>query len=152
MGAAELRLSYRPDDQWCGQLNVAVASGAFSGEASAWFDREQLKETFVAALRHFPLSPTNMPLIEGGFWSKEPPATLEQCHLRIAIRPYNAVGSLLVQVDLASESWASPDRDRQQSVTARFVTEYAAVDAFASNLKQVLDGNGGTAILRGVIG
>jgi hypothetical protein len=152
MNAAELRLSYRPDDEWHGQLDAAVTSGEFSGKGSAWFDREQLKETFVAALRAFPLSTSDPPMIEGGFWSKERPGTLEQCHLRIAIRPYDARGSLVVQVDLASASWATPDKDRQQSVTARFLTEYAALDAFACHLDQVLDAKRESAVLPGVSG
>jgi hypothetical protein len=148
--SAELRVSYQSDNEWDGKLNVAVTSGAFSGKGSAWFDREHLKRTFVAASRAFPLSTRDPPLIQGGFWSKETSGTLEQCHVRIAIRPYDARGSLLVQVDLASESWATPDKDQQQSVTARFLIEYAALDVFASHLEQVLNKTREIAVLRGV--
>jgi hypothetical protein len=145
--SAELRLSYRPDDEWLGQLDASVTSGAFSGKGSAWFDREYLKETFLPALRAFPLSTSDPPMIEGGFWN---PESLKQCHLRIAIRPYDVRGALLVQVDLASEYRATPDKDQQQSVTARFLTEYAATAAFASHLEGVLNGTRETALLRGV--
>ena len=86
-------------------------------------------------------------MIEGGFWN---PERLKQCHLRIAIRPYDVRGALLVQVDLASEYRATPDKDQQQSVTARFLTEYAATAAFASHLEGVLNGTRETALLRGV--
>lgn len=149
MSAAELRLSYNPDDEWHGQLNAVVRSGAFSGEGSAWFGRDRLKATFIAALRAFPLSASNPPIIEGGFWSKENSGTLAQCHLRIAVRPHNSRGALLVQVDLATECWTTPDHDRQQSVTTRFLTEYPALDEFASNFEQVLNGNRDSAVLRG---
>jgi hypothetical protein len=152
MSAAELRLRYRPDDEWLGELDAAVTSGAFSGRGSAWFNREKLKDTFIAALRAFPLSTNDPPLIEGGFWSKERPGALEQCHLRIAMRPHDSRGSVLVQVDLASESWATPDKDRQQAVTARFLAQYAAIDAFASQLEKVLDGTQESAVLSGVSG
>jgi hypothetical protein len=149
--SAELRLSYRPDDEWVGQLDASVTSGAFSGKGSAWFDRQYLKQTFVAALRAFPLSTSDPPVIEGGFWnSKERPGTLKECHLRIAVRPYNARGSLLVQIDLASESRSTPDKHQQQSVTARFLTEYAALDVFASHFEGVLNGTRDKAVLRGV--
>ena len=150
MNDAELRLSYRPDDEWLGQLDASVVSRAFSGRGSAWFNKKEVKQTFVAALRMFPLSTVNPPLIEGGFWSKEKPVTLDQCHLRIAVRPYNVRGTLVVQVDLASESRSIPDKDLQQSATARFLAEYAAVDAFAVDLEQVLDGNRELAVLRGL--
>ena len=149
MSAAELRLSYNPDDEWHGQLSAVVRSGAFSGKGSAWFDREHLKTTFIAALRAFPLSASDPPMMEGGFWSKDNSGTLAQRHLRIAVRPYNSRGALLVQVDLASECWTTPDHDREQSVTARFLTEYAALEEFASNFEQVLNGNRDSAVLPG---
>jgi hypothetical protein len=144
-----LGLSYRPDDEWHGQLDATVRSGAFSGRGSAWFNREQLKETFTAALRAFPLSANDPPMIEGGFWSKEQSGSLDQSHLRIRIRPYNARGTLLVQVDLATECWTSPDNDLQQSLTARFLVEYAALGEFASHLEEVLDGKRDKAVLSG---
>ena len=84
MSAAELRISYRPDSEWQGQLDAAVTSGAFSGTGSAWFDKKWVMETFIAALSAFPLSMTEPPKIEGGFWrSKDAAKDLEQCHLRI---------------------------------------------------------------------
>jgi hypothetical protein len=147
---AELRIAYRPDDEWCGQLDAIVKSGAFSGAGSAWFDRQSVKENFIAALHRFPISVSNPPMIESGFGSKERSGTLEQFHLRIAIRPYDVRGTLLVQVDLATESWTTPDSDQQQSVITRFLTEYAAVEVFASNLKQVLNGQRDFAVLPGI--
>jgi hypothetical protein len=149
VSTAELRLSYKPDDEWNGQLVAIVKSGAFSGQGSAWFSRLQLKEVFVAALRAFPLSESDPPMIESGFWSKENRGSLDQCHLRIAVRPYNTRGTLLVQVDLASEYWKTPDDDQQQSVTARFLTAYAALERFGSRLEQVLNGEADTAVLHG---
>jgi hypothetical protein len=150
--AAELRLSYRPDDEWHGQLEAAVVSAPFSGRSSAWFTRQHLKEDFIVALRKFPLSGSEPPMIESGFASKDKPRTLEQCHLRIVIRPYDGRGSLLVYVDLSSESWTTPDKDFQQSVIARFPVEYAAIDTFATHLEEVLDGKREEAVLSGVIG
>jgi hypothetical protein len=141
MSAAELRLSYRLNDERHGQLDAVVTSRAFFGRGSAWFSRDKLKDTFIVALREFPLSASNPPLVEGGFWSKAKPGTLEQCHLRVIVRPHDARGSLLVQVDLATESWGTPDKDQQQCVTARFLTGYADIEAFASQLEQISMGN-----------
>jgi hypothetical protein len=149
MAVAQLRLTYRSDNEWDGQLDAAVTSELFSGAGSAWFSSEELKGTFIAALRSFPLSTSNPPLIEGGNWSQEKPGTLEQCHLRIAIRPYNVLGILLVQVDVASESMTV--NDLQQSATARFLVEYNALDEFASHLEQVIDGKREAAVLSGPV-
>lgn len=148
MTKAELRITYSPDDEWLGVLDAVVKSGAFSGRGSAWFDRITLKTDFIAALRAFPLSTANPPIIEGGFWNKEKPI-LNQRHLGIAIIPYNTRGSLLVQVDLATESNAASGNDQRQSVTARFLTEYAALEPFASQLEQILDGRQDEALLVG---
>jgi hypothetical protein len=149
MSEAELRLAYKPDDEWLGELDAVVRSGAFSGKGSAWFDRIYLKETFVAALRAFPLTSTSPPMIEGGFWSKDSQRSLDQCHLRIVFTPYNSRGTLLVRIDLATQSRKTPDIDQQHSVTVRFLTDYAAVAEFADTLDRVLDGANEQAILKG---
>src|SRR5579859_4780493 len=100
MSTAELRLGYQQEDEWHGQLVAVARSREFSGRGSAWFSQQQLK-TFVRALRSYPLSASDLPMVEGGFWSKERSGSLDQCHLRIAIRQINPRGMLLVQVDLA---------------------------------------------------
>ena len=148
MSEVELELRYRPEDEWHGQLEAVVRTGAFSGRSAAWFDVQRLKG-FVPALRAFPFSADAPPLIEGGYWSKERPGNLEQCHLRVAVRPYNSRGTLLVHVELATQYGTSPDADLHQSVTVRFLTEYAAVEEFAGNLEQMLDGNLESAVLSG---
>jgi hypothetical protein len=149
MSPAELRLTYKPDDEWLGELDAVVSSGAFSGCGSAWFDRANVKKTFVAALRAFPLTSASPPVIEGGFWSKDKQGGLDQCHLRIEVTPYDSRGTLLVRIDLATQSWKTPDIDRQHAVTVRFLTGYAAIAEFADTLDRVLDGVTEQAVLKG---
>lgn len=149
MSTAELRVVYRSDDEWTGEIIATVKSGTFSARGSAWFDRTHVKETFLANLRSFPLTSANPPTIEGGFWNGT--GSLEQCHLRISIKPYNTRGTLLVHVDLASQvgKTRTPDADLQNSATIRFLTEYAAVDGFAEQFEKVLDGKEDDAVLQG---
>ena len=150
MSASELQVSYRTDEDWTGQIIATVKSGEFSARGAAWFDRINVKQTFLAALRSFPLTATTPALIEGGFWSKEKPGSLEQCHLRIAVKPYNVRGTLLVHVDLSSEVWTTAEADLQNSATVRFTTEYVAVDKFAQEFEEVLDGKRDVAVLTGI--
>jgi hypothetical protein len=150
MNAAELRITYRPDEDGTGQIIATVKSGAFSAQGSAWFNPDQVKDTFVVGLRAFPLSSTNPPTIEGGFWGREKQGSLDQCHLRITIKPYDARGTLLVHLDLASEFWKTPDADVQNCATIRFLAEYVAVGGFAEQLEMVLDGEGEEAVLKGI--
>jgi hypothetical protein len=150
MSASELQVSYRTDEDWTGQIVATVKSGEFSARGAAWFDRINVKQTFLAALRSFPLTATTPAFIEGGFWSKEKPGSLEQCHLRIAVKPYNIRGTLLVHVDLSSEVWSTPDADLQNLATIRFTTEYAALDRFAQEFEEVLDGKRDVAVLTGI--
>ena len=149
MDQAELSLAYNTDDEWTGELSATVRAGAFSGEGSAWFDRINVKETFIARLRSFPLDAADPPTVEGGFWSKGGEGRLDQCHLHISIKPYDSRGTLLVHVELMSESWQTPDADLQNAVTIRFLTEYAAVDLFAGHLDELLDGTRQEALLKG---
>ncbi|MBR1226442.1 MULTISPECIES: hypothetical protein [unclassified Bradyrhizobium] len=148
MSVAELRITYRPDDDGTGQIIATAQSGAFSAQGSAWIGPDQVKHTFVASLRAFPLTSPNPPTIEGGFWSGD--GTLDQCHLRITIKPYNSRGTLLVCVDLASESSRrTPDADVQNCATIRFLAEYAAVGGFADQLERALYCESEEAILKG---
>lgn len=148
MSAAELRLSYRLDEDGSGEIIATVRSGAFSAQGSAWFNPGWVRNTFVAGLQAFPLSSANPPMLEGGFWGEE--GRVEQCHLRITVKPYNSSGSLLVQVDLASEVRETADADLQNCATVRFLTEYAAIGGFTEQLKRVLEGECAEAILKGI--
>ena len=147
MSTAELRIAYRSDEDWTGEIIATVKAGAFSAQGSAWFDRTHVKKTFLDHLRSFPLTSANPPTMEGGFWNSH--GGLDKCHLRIGIKPYNTRGTLLVHVDLASEVWKTPDADLQNCATIRFLTEYAAVDGFAGQFEQVLNGKKDEAILQG---
>jgi hypothetical protein len=146
---AELRVSYQRDDEWIGQLIAVVTSGAFSGAGAAWFDSQSIKDPFIARLRQFPIPEVDPPTLVGGFSSRETPQKLDQCHLGISVRPYGRRGALLAHVELATEARTTPDKDQQQSVIARFLTEYEAVGIFASHLEQVLDGEREFAVLSG---
>lgn len=145
MSDAELRLTYLPDDQWLGELTAVASSGAFSGQGTAWFDRSDLKENFVAPLSSLPLSSTSPLTIEGGTGKDDH----FQCHLRVSVKPYNTRGILLVQVDLVSDYRQTAILDAPNSATIRFLTEYSLVNTFAKDLRQVLDGTKERAVLKG---
>jgi hypothetical protein len=149
MSASELQVAYQADDDGTGKIIATVKSGDFSAQGAAWFNPIDVKRTFVAALRSFPLTAVTPALIEGGFGSKERPGSLE-CHLRIAVKPYDSRGTLLVHVDLSSEVWTTPDADLQNLATIRFTAEYTAVERFAQEFEQVLDGRRDVAVLTGV--
>jgi hypothetical protein len=149
VSAPELQVTYREDDDGTGQIIATVKSGEFSARGAAWFNPTNVKKNFMAALRSFPITAVTPALIEGGFWSKQRPGSLEQCHLRIAVKPYDSRGTLLVHVDLSSEVWSTPDADLQSLATIRFTAEYAAVDAFAQEFEEVLDGKRSVAVLTG---
>lgn len=135
-------MTFAPDDDYgLGVVTCVAESGGFSGRGSAYFDREQLKIEFIAQLGAFPLSQSQPPTMASGFGSRDGTNTLGQCHVRLVIQPHDSRGRLLVRVNLASEVWQSADADGQQMVTIRFLTDYAAIARFASDLTRVLDGN-----------
>ncbi|MDF0517842.1 hypothetical protein P0R31_11430 [Bradyrhizobium yuanmingense] len=148
MSDTELRVVYWTDEEYTGQITATVKSGQFSAQGAAWFDRTHVKGTFLTALRAFPLPSVGPPTLAGGFWAEGDPRY--QCHLRITIKPHDSRGTLLVQVDVSSEVWKTPDADMQNSATVRFRAEYAALDRFVEEFEQVLDGTRDVAILKGI--
>jgi len=146
--SAELRIMHLRDEDNFGQPVATVTSGAFSGTGWAYFYREQV-EKFIQNLRACPLVADRLPKIEGGYWNKEQRDKLDECHLRVAVRPFN-LGQLMVLVDLATELPTNTGRDHQQTIHARFRTEYAELAAFASELLAVLEGKREDALLPGM--
>jgi hypothetical protein len=143
MSNASLRLTYTPDDQYFGEVIAVVVSGAFSGRGRGWFDKDQIKTTFLAALRVSPIPAAPAPKIESGYANKEQRDILDLCFLRIEIVPYDGRGTPLVKVDLMTEprdTQLAVERGNLQKVEARFLTEYAALDRFAVEFGEVLDG------------
>ncbi|WP_315767995.1 MULTISPECIES: hypothetical protein [unclassified Bradyrhizobium] len=155
MSTAELHIVYEPDEDGTGKMIATARAGAFAATGAAWFGRDL--DTFLEGLRSYPLSSDAPPMIEGGFFKSRSAGffktynecELEQCHLRITIKPYDLRGSLLVHVELASEVWKTPDADLQKSASIRFLTEYAMIDRFATELGEVLKGRRDVAILSG---
>jgi hypothetical protein len=142
---AELTVTWSPDDDYLGTLDVQVQSAGFAGHSYAWFDKAHLKKTFVAALRTYPLDADSPPLLEGNdLVSAEATKSL-----RIAVTPYDLRGTLVVRVDLASWGDHSPKGDTQHMLTARFLTEYGMLVQFAADLEALLDGTKDAATLRG---
>lgn len=138
-----LRIRLIPDSDGTGELEAHVSSDEFAGVGKAYFNLSDIVD-FAGSLKKFPLSTEHPPTIDGGFGAPHP-----QCHLRLRIQPYNARGVLLVKVDLATKSWDTGDRDLQQHVSARFLTEYAPLNRFADEMRHLVDGAVDEAILIG---
>ena len=130
-----LRLKVDPSSDGTGKLTAEVASSGFAGRGEAYFDLQKLAH-FSQELRAFPLSESNPPHIEGGFWSKEERGVLEQVHL--SIRAYQ-IGSK-----------GADDRSESQNIAQiELMTSYAALERFAKDLKMLLESNADEAMLRG---
>jgi hypothetical protein len=135
-----LRMRFCPDNDGTGELEAHVSSDEFAGVGRAWFNVSDIAE-FAQSLRAFPLTLDHAPAIQGGYG--------EQCNLKLCVRPYDARGLLLVKVDLATRIWNADDREGQQKISARFVTEYAAVNRFADELSRLVDEKIDEAVLIG---
>lgn len=134
-----------PEDEGHGELFAVVQAKDFKGKGSAWFNLRQIREHFIPALRKFPISDVNAPVLSGGTWTDK---GLENIHARI--KPFNRQGALLVQVDLGTDVWRGSDIDLRHSVTTRFVTEYSEIERFATELERHLSGECDCATLRSV--
>jgi hypothetical protein len=143
--AVELRLAYTRVDDRLGELDATACSREFSGHGVAYVDLQAMKN-FTRALRVFPISAATSPSIEGSCLAPGP--AMDGTNVRITITPYNSRGTLLVRVDLASQSRESHDRDQQHSVTIRFPSDYGAMTQFAADIEALLSGTLDEVILK----
>jgi hypothetical protein len=127
--------AYYPDDDWHGELVAYVQSEDFTGKSAAWFRIEQLT-AFSDSLRAFPIVPQAAPTLGGGFWKNDD--ELEQAHVMIRIEPVGPQGKLRVNILLATPSWDMAQAD-QHSVHARFLVNYADLDAFQRDFSALLN-------------
>ena len=134
-----LRLSYRPDDEWAGELFATVESRGFTGRASAWFGMKRLRE-FCALANGFPIGAGGDPTLEGGFWHDNGQG-LRQCHLHVSLSPHDRQGSIRVTVRLATPIWNGEETDLTQSIEARFLATYGDVGSFFTSFSAMLDGH-----------
>lgn len=135
-----LQLTYVADDDSHGELRAIVQSHGYAGSGSAWFNLSALNE-FCARLGEYPIDAQTPATLSGGFLSKTNPAILKQEHLSIDISPYDAKGSVLVQVKLATPVWTNDRVDRGQLVTARFLVHYGDLSRFQNSFAAMLAGN-----------
>ncbi|MGJ4883116.1 hypothetical protein [Bradyrhizobium sp. HKCCYLRH1065] len=145
MSAAELHIVYEADEDRTGKIIATARAGVFAARGEAWFGCDL--NAFVKGLRSYPLSWDKPPMIEGGYFDGQ--GGLAQCLVRIVIRPYDFRGHLLVHADLATLVQSTADADVQNSASIRFLTEYALVERFATELAQVPNGKREAAILIG---
>ncbi|CCD94220.1 conserved hypothetical protein [Bradyrhizobium sp. ORS 375] len=145
MSIAELHIAYERDEDGTGKIIATARSGAFAARGEAWFGRDL--DDFVKQLRCHPLSWDNPPMIEGGVFDRQ--RGFAQCRVRIAIKPFDVRGHLLVHADLATPVQSTPDADLQNRASIRFLTEYAILDRFAVDFEELLKGRCEVAVLTG---
>jgi len=149
----ELRVDYQADDEWMGKVFVHVATDDFAGLGSAWISLQHLQD-FAEALKHHPLMEEEAPQFEVGYGGSLDGLTPPQTLIRVTFRPYGPLGKVLVRAELWVERdfSISADHDLHQAVDARFLTDYATIDRFTSQLEAIVAGRLTQARLEGAKG
>ena len=139
-----LRIRFRPDDEWLGELQVSVSANGFSGVSEAWFSKENLKE-FARAIMAFPLQAEAPPTISGGLGGNEksPPQEL----VSVTFEPHNKVGAVRATVHLETEDWDGKERGLHSETTIRFIVTYGDLGSFGPAMLDVVDGRIEEAVL-----
>lgn len=137
MQEASITLTYRPDDEWYGEIWTEAHSRGFSGRSSAWFSTKQLVD-LIEALRAFPL-PEDAPTLAGGYWKD---GVLEKAMVSLRIAPTGPRGTLMATIELQGEERSGSNP--AHSVTLEFQTDYAEVDDFGAELARALTGGSAT--------
>lgn len=147
MSKSQLLLTVEKDDAATVVIRARVTASTFSGSGAAHFEPINVRQTFLTALRAFPLSSDNPPTLEGGFWKQGAQDVLDQVHLRVIVRPHGSRGAILVHTEVATEIWKSADADLQQACTVRFLSSYEDLSRFTSAFSKALRDMSGEAAL-----
>jgi hypothetical protein len=144
-----LRLKVDPDSDGTGKLTATIAAGGFAAWGEAYFDLQRVAR-FAQQLRAFPLSESDPPHIEGGFWSKEERGVLEQVHLSIRAYQIGSKGQVGVRVTCADPPlWPNDRKESQNSAAIELMSSYAALERFAKEVDLLLESKLEEAVLRG---
>jgi hypothetical protein len=146
----ELRIAYDPDDEWIGEITVSVASGPFSGAASAWIGVSDIRD-FAKSLDQYPIPAEQPALIEAGSGGTLDGRLPPQMLIRVSVRPHGTRGDLLVRVELNTKVWTDQSSDLHQAVSAQFLTEYALLERFARGLEGLASNRTREAVLKGKV-
>lgn len=142
----KLLIRFLNEDDGTGKLHVRAYCNGFSGDGTAWFSTEELKE-FASALAGFPISEEKPPAIRSGFYRKDSSGELEQEHLSMRVYRTDRTGHLGVQVRIATEVWPQTRPESQHFVQLEILTSYEPLAQFSGQLKALLDGTIKEAIL-----
>jgi len=148
MNNNSLRLILEPDDDGTCELFAMVAANGFSGRGSAWFNVSDL-EKISKELMAYPLHPENLPIIAGGYWSKEKKGELKQTHLLIKPYPIGSTGELGVRVELATPLCESDRPESQHVVKVEIRTDYNSLESFGKQIMELIKLRRKEAILMG---
>ena len=134
------------DDDGTGKLHVRASCNGFSGDGSAWFSTDELKD-FAAALATYPITEENPPAIRGGFYSRDMTGELEQEHLSLRVYPIDRTGHLGFQIRIATEVSPQTRPESQHFVQLEILTTYEPLRQFSGQMKSLLDGDIEEAVL-----
>jgi hypothetical protein len=133
-----LKIKWNPDDDGNGELSIEASANGFSGRGSAWFAPTALQNE-ADKFSQFPIPEDNLPIIQGGFWSKDVKEQLEQEHVFLSLRPLNRTGHIVFMVRLASERY-SKQRDGDFKVELQIETNYEELRLFPQRMRDLLEG------------
>jgi len=142
--ASLLILSFEDENDGSGKLTASVEANGFAGQGDAWFSHEQLR-AFAEDCKVYPLAGTG-PVLNGGYWNDAGSALLE-VRLSIRFEPYDARGTILASVQLATGEHSDNSNECRQSATLRFYCNYDNLIKFAAELIS-LTGGGPDVVLR----
>ncbi len=137
-----LTLSYKPEDQWHGEVVASVTSEGFAGTASAWFNESEVA-AFADRMSEYPLETPPLTLA-GGYLSRA--GDLER-HLSVLIFAHDSLGNIRVVVELIPPDRGHGELGTYSSVRTWFVVTYTDLERFQRALRRMLKGDVDTADL-----
>jgi hypothetical protein len=135
-----LTLHYVPEDEWHGELRAEARHAGFSGQSSAWFNADALRQ-FAEALRTYPPKLEEPATLLGGRFSDSVVSTTPvKTHVGISIAQFGSRGRIWAQITLCEPD----DEIMPRTGVISFYVEPYAMNRFADQIQAML-ANGGSA-------
>lgn len=135
-----LTLTLRDWADGTAELRAEVRTKQFSGVGAASFNRQDLRAR-AREFAKFPLDPSEIIAIAGGYWSKNDPPILLQEHLFIGVTPADMRGALTMRIRLGVPC-DTPNRSEPRcSVSVEFMVQYPQLAKFAEDLLALVGTN-----------
>jgi hypothetical protein len=131
-----LQISLKKIDESTSELFATVAYNGFSGMGSCYVDVSRLRDD-AKRFSLYPIPDDKLVCIEGGYLSEDA-TTLIQTHLHISVVPKDALGNLVLRINLAVPEY-NDVYEFKAAITCEVPVSYEQMNDFSNAMVAIAE-------------